>query len=397
MRINQEYPNIGVQISQETEFDHREHTPVYTTTTDKNGNWKIEGVEPGTYNVVAEKEGWGWRYVLEYNATEKELLIKLYPEIIIENNVNNTIMMQEDQHLIIKRNIILEKNAKLVITNGAWIRLFPDVSVWNYGEMSIEQNNTKIIRIINEDLNNKWKSIYNLKGSKFFDKFCLIKNSKSGIRWENVKNIDIHYYYLNNNNIALQFSGCNNVNISSILLTKNYTGILFSNTDSIFINNTIMIKNSLSVKGSLGKLIMTDNYFYRNEGALDYGIGNFVAEHNNFELNETALNLIAKNKFSIKYNLFIFNTVDVASNYAYNNGAGKYIINFNNFINTKEYYFFQEQGSVLNTVDAKENWWDSDDVNEIQLKILDCNDNNELKCVDIFPIANNYISKAGLR
>lgn len=40
VRINKEYPNIGVQISQETEFDHREHTPLYTTTTKADGSWE---------------------------------------------------------------------------------------------------------------------------------------------------------------------------------------------------------------------------------------------------------------------------------------------------------------------------------------------------------------------
>ena len=88
VRINQEYPNIGVQISQETEFDHREHTPVYTTTTDKDGNWKIEGVEEGEYNIVAEKEGWGWRYVLEYDLNKDKIIeIDLFSDsVFTENN-----------------------------------------------------------------------------------------------------------------------------------------------------------------------------------------------------------------------------------------------------------------------------------------------------------------------
>ena len=51
VRINQEYPNIGVQISQETEFDHREHEPLYTTLTNADGSWKIENVTKGEYNL----------------------------------------------------------------------------------------------------------------------------------------------------------------------------------------------------------------------------------------------------------------------------------------------------------------------------------------------------------
>lgn len=79
--LNQQYPQIGVQISQETEFDHRSpreidsngikepvidklfhrgrHTPSYSTTTNSSGTWRIEDVVPGTYNVVAEKDSFG--------------------------------------------------------------------------------------------------------------------------------------------------------------------------------------------------------------------------------------------------------------------------------------------------------------------------------------------------
>ena len=39
-RINKQYPNIGIQISQETEFYHREQTQVYTTNTTNTANRK---------------------------------------------------------------------------------------------------------------------------------------------------------------------------------------------------------------------------------------------------------------------------------------------------------------------------------------------------------------------
>jgi hypothetical protein len=42
VRINQEYPNIGVQISQETEFNHRRHEPLHTTQTKTGVSEEIE-------------------------------------------------------------------------------------------------------------------------------------------------------------------------------------------------------------------------------------------------------------------------------------------------------------------------------------------------------------------
>ncbi|MCK4696254.1 MAG: hypothetical protein KAT74_10850, partial [Candidatus Cloacimonetes bacterium] len=42
--INQEYPHIGVIISQHTEFDHRLQTPVKYTETDAAGNFEIKKI-----------------------------------------------------------------------------------------------------------------------------------------------------------------------------------------------------------------------------------------------------------------------------------------------------------------------------------------------------------------
>ena len=53
VRINKQYPNIGIQVFQETEFNHREQTPVYTTTTNKDGKWEIKDVDKDNYNIVA--------------------------------------------------------------------------------------------------------------------------------------------------------------------------------------------------------------------------------------------------------------------------------------------------------------------------------------------------------
>ena len=67
LRYNREYPNVGFPISQATEFacppgfwrDHRLSEVVAEAKTKQNGSFKIDGVEEGTYNLVAEKAGFG--------------------------------------------------------------------------------------------------------------------------------------------------------------------------------------------------------------------------------------------------------------------------------------------------------------------------------------------------
>ena len=63
LRLNREYPNIGVTISQQTEFDHRLGTIVAQTQSRSDGSFRIDGVPSGEYNLVAQKDGFGWKYI----------------------------------------------------------------------------------------------------------------------------------------------------------------------------------------------------------------------------------------------------------------------------------------------------------------------------------------------
>ena len=49
LSINQQYPNIGVIISQRTEFDHRLYYPEYETTTEQNGHFSLDKIPFNDY------------------------------------------------------------------------------------------------------------------------------------------------------------------------------------------------------------------------------------------------------------------------------------------------------------------------------------------------------------
>ena len=72
VRINQQYPQIGVQITQETEFDHRNYKPLKVTTTDSIGKFSFPSLTPGDYNLVIWKNEWGIRYICSVKAIENE-------------------------------------------------------------------------------------------------------------------------------------------------------------------------------------------------------------------------------------------------------------------------------------------------------------------------------------
>ncbi|MDD3123836.1 MAG: hypothetical protein PHC62_10080 [Candidatus Izemoplasmatales bacterium] len=71
VRINRDYPQIGIKITQHTEFDHLFQTPVAYTETSADGSFSLQNLTPNTqYNLVALKDGWGWRYVYEISLSE---------------------------------------------------------------------------------------------------------------------------------------------------------------------------------------------------------------------------------------------------------------------------------------------------------------------------------------
>ncbi len=120
VRLNQQYPFIGIQISQETEFDHRQEIPFKITTTDAEGKFNLSKVPEGTYNLVASKPGWGWKYAynVQINSTHN---LSLYPETVIPI-YNTDYLMQSDHHYLVTENTTFQN---LTIADNAWLRIAP--------------------------------------------------------------------------------------------------------------------------------------------------------------------------------------------------------------------------------------------------------------------------------
>ena len=129
VRINQEYPNIGVQISQETEFDHRDYTPIKSTISNSSGNWSITIEKDDGFFIVAEKEKFGWMYNLN---TDEKKNVNFELKNIIEinaSNIFNDYIFESGRHYVISGlttfnniNIIMEKNCVIRINEATSIR-----------------------------------------------------------------------------------------------------------------------------------------------------------------------------------------------------------------------------------------------------------------------------------
>ncbi len=110
VRINSEYPHIGVIINQHTEFDHRLQSSLYQTTTSADGAFKIKDIPSGRYNFVASKSGWGFRYLYEVEISKGENSLNNYKFSIL-----NSQLPEENQHIEFQSN---SKSSNAVILSG---------------------------------------------------------------------------------------------------------------------------------------------------------------------------------------------------------------------------------------------------------------------------------------
>ena len=174
VRINNEYPHIGVIITQHTEFDHRLQSPVKTTTTLADGSFELEKISTGTYNLVAQKAEFGFRYIYEINISkgDNELSsytnkknnvistgsseatvmersqssskvpersdIALFPEVHLSGEVTGDIVVDPDHHLVIDDDTNFGPSTSLTLMPDAVVRINPGKDLKIYGELTAQ-------------------------------------------------------------------------------------------------------------------------------------------------------------------------------------------------------------------------------------------------------------------
>ena len=127
--INQEHPNIGVIISQRTEFDHRSHYPEFETTTEQNGNFSLENIPYNDYIVVYKKIGFGYHYTFDVSLSTNNYelpTINLLSERQVIGALTENTIWESNRHYILTRDVEVPEAVTLTIEPGAVIRFSTD-------------------------------------------------------------------------------------------------------------------------------------------------------------------------------------------------------------------------------------------------------------------------------
>ncbi len=138
-RINGQFPNIGIQINQQTEFDHRLQNPVKIITTSANGSFNLSKISLGKYNLVVMKENWGVRYFFDINITEGQnsLLsalislsgksedvrnaVELYPVRSLSGYIYTPYAFETNHSYVVNENVSLQGNVIFESSSYIWV------------------------------------------------------------------------------------------------------------------------------------------------------------------------------------------------------------------------------------------------------------------------------------
>jgi len=433
--INQEYPQIGVQINQQTEFDHRFQTPIKTGETDSNGEFTISNITEGTYNIIVIKNGWGFSYVYEVNINDgnnqladflrsinRQSDINLYPEVILSNIVDEDLIFETDHHYIIEDDVDFLIGTTLVVEPGAFIRIEPGKNINILGNLSLSGEIDNMFWFtsndgINESLTERDSIEYfnqieilpmailndELISWGRFDRgnFCLVNHLDATV----IQNCTFQFcragFYSINNNSSYTSNLLSRDSYSSsnggVYYSRVLNGVIES---SIFFNSY----NGIQVKDGFDGLI-ENNMIKNNQNGIE--LWQCVGQIFNNELTDNSISDIAftgnhephPGSLEIMYNNFNSESgiINFQQHETVYNQYGQRDIIHNNFLNS-DWFFYIYGFTMEGEVNASQNYFLNCNTEfEIEEKIFDQNDIPALADIVVTGFYSNPINNTGIR
>ncbi|MDD3534878.1 MAG: hypothetical protein PHC50_01840 [Candidatus Cloacimonetes bacterium] len=422
IRLNYQYSNIGLQINQQTEFDHRTQKALYITQTSADGNFSIEKQKVGTYNLVIYQEGWGVRYIYNIKIddsksaiqSEEVLNIELYPETHLPQTQLEDFIFKEDHTYIIKNDTILMGRAQ--IENRCFILIDEGVRLDFHNEVSTPVQG------------DRWKIDVS---DRFFDSNKATREELK--RFQKITLNGADEIEFRNGVISSCIDGLNRpvgaISVNDMVFKQGETAFVFTGSHARFENNIVRdfknracyftgdaeISKNIMIRNHDNLLIndhvydIHDNYIALNWVGIRPVYGNAHIHNNDFVQNTYAISTLASSPL-IDYNLFHGSTrycVQTQANYVQVYfDYGNPVVNFNNFLSKDKIiisllpdshpgYYGSSKVGVDKDLNAKHNYWLSSNVEEL---VYDSEDSDKVRFRVLYnPVKNSRIMNAGIR
>ncbi len=396
VRLNGLHPLIGIQISQETEFDHRLVDPVYSGTTDAEGDYSLGSIRQGTYNLVFSKAGWGAvvRHEVTMESKSGKLFgksvlspqdpsafsefdtVSLFPETTLPQILSETYVFKPDHTYIVDTDTNILGTS--VFEGGSLLLLEQNVNL-NFNGLA-ECDSTAAYSWI--------KSRNVTVGQTDIPRWNSLKFHASGQ--------SLSKLVACNANTAIAFYGTNSAlrhsriscAVNGVYLGEDYSRVedcLFnkidsraaiynpsegSNTIKHWVLRSIFYQCTEAIR-TLGQPIdIMDNYFLENTEALISFRGYHRIQHNEFDRNESGV-VINGNIYTIDQNRFYSNENSILFSITYHTSISNPRIKDNNFYQTSGWAIKLWPRTITADVNASGNYWKGENVDALVVDVVD--------------------------
>jgi hypothetical protein len=282
IRINNQHPNIGIRLCQNTEFDHRGMTAYKISTTDSKGRFSFNKVPEGNYNlIILQGEKYYARTVdLSINKNQDTYIdtIEIRPMVRLSGFVmepyqfrkNRTYLVEDDCTFM--SDVLIEGGTNIFINAGVNLSFVEHVNI-------VQIDNVEYWRI------DTASHLFDIYGD-----ILTIDDYFGSVRF-NANNQKISDGQIKHSVNGLNISG-NNCEIYNIDVNTHVAGISFSAGPS-HINRLLMRKTSnrgLQIMSMSDSTYVENSVFYDNEDAVIlYVGGGYYVKNNYFQDNKTAI------------------------------------------------------------------------------------------------------------
>lgn len=426
VRINQEYPQIGVQISQETEFDHRLQNPEAAVMSDTSGNFQFDHIPYGDYNVALYKQGWGFRYLYTQSITEGQNALMLsggvtipvlYPERRIDGAIDTGFTFLSDRLYIAEDDVNILPTAHVIVEPNSTLYIGPGKKLYSYGLLDTsnleDSEYFKVIAKQTEGLHygdKRFGSIVISCTSESDNQAIsniIVRGSLEGIR-VNGNGSSLNNCLIESSQSSLSLNAAHNISLKRILFraSTDYQGHVVSilNSNNVDTNGIVVlnVEQGILIQNSTNISVEQSMFHKVGVGILNQLDGESSISFNTFEDNGVAVRNANRASCVITNNTIyavnaIRNEKTLQTHTA--NGWTEFIAEDNNFyctsfavVNTMSF-----PGYDLYQLNAKSNYWGTSSQLEIAELIYDHYSHTQSNgIVQYLPFRSNHNHNSGI-
>lgn len=347
---NKEYPNVGIQVSQKTEFNPFSETPVAETVTDKDGEWEIKGLPECEYHVVFDAGEKG--FTILYNQSMKSFQVNLKNAVILEGGYSSPINIPANSVCVVKGIVNLNMGASLTIGSGSVIIFDSDAKLVVYDKVVLQGTvESPIFIFANYHENIASIVVENANNVSVSHSYFL--GLEKGLYCKNIANVDINYSRFKNSENCFEFFACMNINVYNNIISDGNIGIIMNNSPGSISFNYILKCSEIGIQ----TVAERDKSIINNVIALN---------SNGIQVNLMNAFGVEVNKVNVSRNDFIQNNIHVKT---FLNTRPSF--NYNNFLTPDYKTVVTVEKASTDTLDFRYNFWDTNSVNEISEMIVD--------------------------